>query len=61
MSDITFTTLRELKEWLEPMNDAQLDAFTNEADWFTAYVDSQFPNGLGNHYFHIESFTGGEE
>ena len=55
---ITFTTLRELRDWLIDLDQEQLDALTNEADWFTAY-SSRYKHG--NYYFHIEPHNGGEE
>ena len=50
---ITFTKLRELRDWLNGLDDDALDAATNEADWFSAYV---FKSVNGIHYYHIQEY-----
>lgn len=56
-NEITFTTLRELRDWLIDLDQGDLDSATNECDWFTAYVTT----GQKRHYFHIQPHSGGEE
>ena len=60
--ETTFTTLAELKGFLDTLSDEELNAEINEADWFDIYITlSKYPATYGTHYFHIQPRDGGEE
>lgn len=58
MSEQTFVTLREFKTWVNSLSEEELDANTDVADWFIAYVTK---NQWGRHYYHIQPHEGGDQ
>ena len=53
----TFTTLSELKAFLNTLTEDELNAQTNEVDWFEIYT----MYSRGSIYYHIEGYNGGDE
>lgn len=54
---MAFTTLAELKGWINALSEHDLHAIPNESDWFEIYI--QYNHGPA--YFHIQPKTGGDE
>ena len=57
--EMTFTTLAELKKFLDTLSDAELNAATSSADWFEIYV--HINPKKDRFYYHIDPRFGGEE
>lgn len=56
--ETTFTSLRELRRFLNELTDAELDAKLNMHDWYV--IDIMHSNISGDWFF-IEGKDGGEE
>ena len=52
-----FTTLSELKAFLNTLTEDELSAQTNEAEWFEIYI----MYSRGSIYYRIEGYNGGDE
>ncbi len=55
--EMTFTTLRELKTFIDGLSNIELDACLNMHDWYV--IDAAYSRG--QYYFSIEGHNGGEE